>query len=149
MDPAEFRYLCDFPNSSRRINSVEGLRELFDLAPATSWQNVRDGIISWFADPYCDVSLKFLEHPDLGMYLAHRTWQARRMTDIFLSVGDRGKMSSDLLMDMDDLGFALPGMFIPIEQAWLGIEDFFEDPLALSPRIDWIDAKDLPPWPER
>ena len=149
MDPAEFQFLCDFPNSSRQINSLEELKELFDLHPATSPQDGRDGIISWFAGVSSRVNLKFFERPKLGMCLDYYVWQNHRMTDAYFSVGDREKLSPDLLMDLDEDGFALPGLFIPIEQAWLGIEDFFEDPLILSPRIDWINAKDLPPWPER
>ena len=51
------------------------------------------------------------------------------------------------IKDMGDDQFYPVGSFLLPQVAWLGIEDFFRDPLTLSRRINWINSEKLV-WPE-
>jgi hypothetical protein len=40
---------------------------------------------------------------------------------------------------------ATKGLFVPLEQDWLAVEDFLLNEGRRSPRIRWIQADELPP----
>ena len=52
--------------------------------------------------------------------------------------------------DVEDVGddqFAPVGSFLPPQEAWLALEDFFNNPLCKSARIKWINSDEIA-WPD-
>ena len=130
---------------------LDDLRERFwKYTPPTRYYE-RSGLICWRSDPElnCGVNLHIQEHPDLGFNLQWTIMIPFGMSgESHMTVGDANKLTEADWIDAADDCFILTGCFVPLETAWNVIEDFFSDPLTLSPKATWVDCDDLPEQPE-
>lgn len=130
---------------------LEALRERFwNYTPKTR-DYERYGLLCWESDPEldCGVNLHIQEYPELGFNLQWTVMIPFGMPgESHMTVGDANKLTEVDWIDAADDCFILSGCFVPLQTAWNVIEDFYEDPLTLSPRATWVDRDDLPEQPE-
>ncbi len=128
--------------------NLDALRERFLKDKLLAAEGERQGIISWTPSPGQSpkqlVSLSVFEHADYGISLC---W-AIDIDDVpgpeVWSLGDATGLKMEDYVDTDDQTFVLKGTFIPVERALFAVEDFFQDPLVPSVRIEWVDDAKLP-----
>ena len=60
----------------------------------------------------------------------------------YFSKGDLSKIKLYMRTTHDDIRPI--GLFVPFQKAWLAVEDFINGEGALSDRIEWIAAQELP-----
>ncbi len=88
-----------------------------------------------------------LQNSQYGILLSYDCYDkiGKRILSNYYSVGDPTKM--DLIEDVGDEEFFPIGSFLEPKHAWLAIEDFFNHPIKISDRIEWIAADQIE-WPE-
>lgn len=125
---------------------LEHLRWLFlDYAPP-SRDEERSIILTARSESRGRAVLMTHEFPGLGLALRLITDLRKIGVESWVSVGDHSTLED--VFDTGDCEFAARGMFLPIEKAWLAVEDFMADPFEKSPRIEWEDAERYPGLPD-
>lgn len=121
-------------------------KHFLEYNPA-EWAEEGGGSLQYFSDGGHVISLVILQNDKYGIMLSYDCYdkERKRTSHDCYSVGNPEKLN--LIEDVGDEEFFPVGSFLRPEQAWLAVEDFFENPTKPSKRIDWI-ASDLIDWPE-
>lgn len=107
-----------------------------------------DGLLVWESnDETQRVKLELLYHPDYGVSLV---WMSKGLPIDYPehhTVHDPSRLKREDWVDTGGQEWALIGSFLPIDHAWLVVEDFFANPTEPSPRANWIETRKLPRFP--
>ena len=105
-----------------------------------------DGIFSFVSDSGDKSELSVIENENFGISVRYNFRKSgERKSSEFYSVGSPEKISQIENVGEDHL---VPvGSFLKPAEAWIAVEDFFDNPTQKSGRIEWIDSEDIP-WPE-
>ena len=127
---------------------LEALRQKFLHFRPVSERDGLFGMLVWKSnDKSRNVDLEILDGREMGVSLL---WMGTSRDGTYSehhTVHDATKLKREHWFDTGGQEWALIGTFLPVEQAWWVIEDFFANPMELSPRVEWIDIKKLPRFP--
>lgn len=105
-----------------------------------------DGVFSFVSDSGDKCDLSILESREYGISVSYNIRRpGEKRGEGYYSVSDIKKIN-----DVEDVGddqFAPVGSFLPPQEAWLALEDFFKSPLCKSDRIKWINSDEIA-WPD-
>lgn len=117
-----------------------------DYAPEKWMGGTGDGVFAFVSDSGDSCDLSILESRKYGISVSYNIRRSgEKRGGAYYSVGNMGKVN-----DVEDVGddqFAPVGSFLPPQEAWLALEDFFNNPLCKSGRIKWISADEIA-WPD-
>ena len=122
---------------------LEALRERFLSYTPSSPDDERYGLLVWENGDAQKVKLSVIESTAYGIALI---WSGKGLgagSKELITVGDDSKLKRPFLIDAGDEEWAFIGNFLPIETAWLGVEDFFSDPTVPSPRLEWVETRKI------
>ncbi|MNJ52699.1 hypothetical protein D3C77_480470 [compost metagenome] len=101
------------------------------------------GIVSWLDDENCTRQLLILPNDDHGIYLQYIDKRKNKKSyETWLSVHDANSLG-ELRAEYADNLYASIGLFLPVDKAWLAIEDFCRLGERTS-RIKWIEDTKMP-----
>lgn len=133
---------------------LEALRERFWRYTPKDRNHERRGILQWrtLDEPPNErrqhANLHIPEHPEHGFAVLWFTEDEKSGEFAnHYTLGDPSKLTEDHWIDAADEEWVLAGNFVPLAVAWAVIEDFFADPMTLSPRAEWISTTDMPEFP--
>lgn len=132
------------PRGNRALAEIEALRERFLNYSPKNRNDMRQGLLGWrSADGKRDVQLIVAEHPDYGVsHIWSPSWSDGEWREV-ITVSDETKLHKPHLVDTDCDNWIPIGSFLPIETAWMGIEDFFSEPTVPSPRLTWVETRKI------
>ncbi len=139
---------CYFLDKDMDSNpSLEKYKDYFLKYDPEVWScGAGDGVFDVRFENGDNATLSVLEGRKLGISVRYNF---RKFNDSqgqeFYSVGSKKQIN--VIKDVGDDQFAPVGSFLEPEQAWLAVEDFFNNPRQKSSRIQWIAADQIN-WPE-
>lgn len=105
-----------------------------------------DGVFSFLSDSGDQCDLSVLESEKYGISVRYNIKKSgERRGGEFYSVNELEKIND--IEDVGDDQFAPVGSFLKPQEAWLALEDFFNDPLQKSDRVKWISSNEIA-WPD-
>ncbi|MDR9856638.1 hypothetical protein RJP21_23835 [Paenibacillus sp. VCA1] len=101
------------------------------------------GIISWYDDERCTRQLLILPNDDYRVYLQYIDKRKNEKSyETWLSLQDSENLGEETAEYSDEL-YASIGLFLPVEKAWLAIEEFCETG-ERTDKIEWIEDTEMP-----
>jgi len=117
-----------------------------DYTPEKWMDGSGDGVFSFVSDLGDSCNLSILESREYGISVRYNIRKpGERRGEEYYSVSDLKKINN--FEDVGDDQFAPVGSFLPPQNAWLALEDFFNSPLFKSDRIQWINSDEIS-WPD-
>lgn len=107
------------------------------------WQKGNgEGILEWYNDEKLIYSLLIFPNDNYGIYLFYIDNINFKEQQIWLSLEDDRKLG-DLKAEYSYECYASIGLFLPIDKAWIAIEEFCKTGLRAK-NINWIKEEEMP-----
>ena len=142
------KFYCHFLDQALGVNpKLENYSDFFLNYHPSKWKiGCGDGVFSFENEDGDSAVLSVIESEIYGISVRYNFRKGgQKENHEFYSVSDRQMMNQ--VEDVGDDQFVPVGSFLKPNLAWLAVEDFLENPLQKSVRIDWANSKDISGFP--
>ena len=139
-----FKFNCYFLDQDLdNAPSPEKYRDFFLKYDPDSWSSgAGDGVFDARFENGDVATLSVLEEHSLGISVRFNFRRSgERSSQEYYSVGNHKEINN--VDNVGDDQFLPIGSFLKPEQAWLAVEDFFENPCEKSNRIEWMSSDEI------